>query len=399
VRPCRRPPVETAGMMPVSGTSVPERASRAFAPPEEGPEEAAVAGGTCSHAGAADAAAAVACSWNCSVQKLTAADGSIYYAVLDSQGEELGSFGPDALDFELRSNPQQVETWIQQLRTELLPGLLQLLADEVGEQGRRMRAAEERLGHAHAPDDYRFFGLPADCPDRDLERAYRRVAARLHPDKGGDVASFDAMKKRYERLKAFRARGGVVGGPESAQNAGDGGMDADVVDEGEARLAGSGGGAITWDPGNRQSMLLAHEELRLQLIYIADRIQSLEAEVAELERRQNRVEVLEDGETGDAGAASASHGRPASMGPGVRRPRFNSEDIGTCFICLERLPADPRQVVNPCASVPQCQCLLHLRCYLFQGDMSQQHRRCMICKGPARPELVQQAELARGGMF
>lgn len=395
VRPCDLPYPAAARGDPTFGTPQAVGAPHALAPGAAGAAAAASGAATIGTAHASSVETVALGANGGSVQRADTGDLS-YYTVLDAQGEELGTFGPDALEFELRSSKEEVASWLLSLPTELLPGLLQLLCDETSAQGKRMRDAEDRLGRALAPDDYRFFGLAVDCPDKDLERAYRRVAARLHPDKGGDAAAFDAMKKRFERLKAFRARGGIVGGPGSALNAGDGGADAAGAgavefagEEGEARAAGSAS-FIVWTPDDTESMLQAHDELRLQLTYIAAKLKTLEAEVAEAEMRLFRVEYLEDGDDGrqQQTAPSASSSQPRSRG--------QTEEIGTCLICLENLPADPRLVVNPCSAVPQCRCLIHLRCFLCHGGMGHDLERCMICKAPIRPELVQQARLARG---
>jgi len=72
------------------------------------------------------------------------------------------------------------------------------------------------------------------------------------------------------------------------------------------------------------------------------------------------------------------------------------EELGSCMLCLEALPNDPKEVVNLCSADPRCLCLLHRRCFLNpQYEMSDQLRRCMICKALADPALVRQAVRAR----
>lgn len=74
----------------------------------------------------------------------------------------------------------------------------------------------------------------------------------------------------------------------------------------------------------------------------------------------------------------------------------SKEEIGACMLCLEPLQNDPREVVNLCSNDPRCLCLLHRRCYLNpQYEMSDQLRRCMICKKMADPALVRLAVKAR----
>jgi len=72
------------------------------------------------------------------------------------------------------------------------------------------------------------------------------------------------------------------------------------------------------------------------------------------------------------------------------------EGNGSCMLCLELLPNDPRLVVNLCNSSPRCLCLLHRSCYLNPDyEMNDMLRRCMLCKQPADPDLVRQAVKAR----
>eukprot|EP00435_Cladocopium_sp_Y103_P064538 s132_g26.t1 len=72
------------------------------------------------------------------------------------------------------------------------------------------------------------------------------------------------------------------------------------------------------------------------------------------------------------------------------------EELGGCMLCLEPLPNDPREVINLCASEPRCLCLLHRSCFLNpQYEMSDNFRRCMICKKPADPAVVRMAVQAR----
>eukprot|EP00450_Noctiluca_scintillans_P040539 CAMPEP_0194479844 /NCGR_PEP_ID=MMETSP0253-20130528/2847_1 /TAXON_ID=2966 /ORGANISM="Noctiluca scintillans" /LENGTH=264 /DNA_ID=CAMNT_0039319137 /DNA_START=61 /DNA_END=855 /DNA_ORIENTATION=+ len=74
----------------------------------------------------------------------------------------------------------------------------------------------------------------------------------------------------------------------------------------------------------------------------------------------------------------------------------SKEGNGSCMLCLDPLPTDPRGVVNLCSAQPRCLCLLHRSCYLDPlHEMNDQLRRCMICKKPADPDLVRMAVNAR----
>ncbi len=51
------------------------------------------------------------------------------------------------------------------------------------------------------PEALDVLGLPADASASAVSRRYRELAARHHPDKGGDPAVFIEIRKAYERLK------------------------------------------------------------------------------------------------------------------------------------------------------------------------------------------------------
>lgn len=41
-------------------------------------------------------------------------------------------------------------------------------------------------------------GLTCDATEDEVKRAYKKLAARNHPDRGGDVARFDELTKAYK---------------------------------------------------------------------------------------------------------------------------------------------------------------------------------------------------------
>jgi len=331
------------------------------------------------------------------VSKVFLADGAEYFVVCDAGGRELGSFDKRChTEFERRASAEQLERWLSRLATPLFHGLLALLVEVTSELGDRLNEAKNRRDALQSPEDYLFFGLTEDATDQDLERAYRRMSARLHPDKGGDEAGFAAMRRRYERLKSLRAQRCPRSNGIGARGNGE-----------------SGAGSISWDPEDRASMLQAHEDLRLQLVYLTDQLEAVEHDIEELQQRRTAVHCLADrsaNEQEDHPAIEAAV--VAHSGPPMAAPVFDNasvgysevggvharHDLGTCMVCLEPILADPRLVVNLCSAVPQCQCLVHLHCFLDpQHAMTDQFRRCMICKRPSDPELVRRAVQAREG--
>lgn len=49
-------------------------------------------------------------------------------------------------------------------------------------------------------DAYEVLGVPRDAPANAVRLAYKRLAAKHHPDRGGDTSAFQAVKEAYETL-------------------------------------------------------------------------------------------------------------------------------------------------------------------------------------------------------
>ena len=49
-------------------------------------------------------------------------------------------------------------------------------------------------------DLYETLGITRDSDDRDIKRAYRKMAVQHHPDKGGDEQKFKEVSEAYEIL-------------------------------------------------------------------------------------------------------------------------------------------------------------------------------------------------------
>merc|ERR1712183_499522 len=162
-------------------------------------------------------------------------------------------------------------------------------------------------------------------------------------------------------------------------------------------------------------MLKAHEELHLQLVWLTNEIKKLEVDIVSVRSRDGvpssssvvmqrssasaAVIVMSPppvhtaseaascdgvGEVGGVSAPQCSGDYP------LTRIQHRREELGACLLCLEPLPTDPREVVNLCGKEEgRCLCLLHRTCFLDpQSEMSDQLRRCMICKAPADADLV-----------
>jgi DnaJ family protein A protein 2 len=67
----------------------------------------------------------------------------------------------------------------------LLPWLVLLLLDS--SQGRKSSY-------------YDILGVPKTASEKDIQKAYRKLALKCHPDKGGDEEEFKELSKAYDCL-------------------------------------------------------------------------------------------------------------------------------------------------------------------------------------------------------
>jgi hypothetical protein len=77
--------------------------------------------------------------------------------------------------------------------------------DERAERERYARTWQElrelrRRGVGPTPDDLRVLGVSWPCSAEELKAAYRRLALRAHPDRGGSAEEFRRVNEAYERL-------------------------------------------------------------------------------------------------------------------------------------------------------------------------------------------------------
>lgn len=120
--------------------------------------------------------------------------------VWDKQGR-ITAIGSESIVFD----EALMRQWIGGLNTCHLKGFDQELRIRLShlwtEYSRLKTEHEDHLENA----DYIFFGLGKDATLKELEKAYRKLAKRMHPDKNGgsDEAKsrFQDLKDRYEGLK------------------------------------------------------------------------------------------------------------------------------------------------------------------------------------------------------
>ena len=100
-------------------------------------------------------------------------------------------------------------------------------------------------------DYYKILGVPRDCSEFDLKKAYRRESLKHHPDKGGDEEKFKLVAEAHTVLSNPQSRQrydlGEDDEPMGGMGGGMGGMDfadlfAHLHSQGGFGGSGFGGG-------------------------------------------------------------------------------------------------------------------------------------------------------------
>ena len=50
-------------------------------------------------------------------------------------------------------------------------------------------------------DYYKILGVSEDASDGDIKKAFRKLAVKYHPDRGGDENKFKEANEAYDTLK------------------------------------------------------------------------------------------------------------------------------------------------------------------------------------------------------
>lgn len=121
------------------------------------------------------------------------------------------SFGESSI-LSLVSSPEEgAKRMIDSLTDLELQGLVHELNKRLAKVTRDCQKQQTEYDQLLVLCDLAYFGLPEDATEKDLDKAYRRLAKKMHPDKMGssDEApdGFLELQERYERLKRkLRAR-------------------------------------------------------------------------------------------------------------------------------------------------------------------------------------------------
>ncbi len=96
----------------------------------------------------------------------------------------------------VEDNLQAIHHCLEAERTKLRHGGLNLV--RAAFRGYAALPPPSSMATLHWSD---VLGTHPDAPFESVTRAYKKLRSEKHPDKGGDVAEFDAVEKAYDRAK------------------------------------------------------------------------------------------------------------------------------------------------------------------------------------------------------
>merc|ERR1719160_220783 len=89
---------------------------------------------------------------------------------------------------------------------------------------------------------YEVLGVEKSATSDEIRKAYRKLAVKNHPDKGGDEAKFKEIQKAFDVLGDEKKRDLYdQGGEEAVESGGGGGGGGDIFDVLSGRARGRGG--------------------------------------------------------------------------------------------------------------------------------------------------------------
>jgi curved DNA-binding protein len=193
-------------------------------------------------------------------------------------------------------------------------------------------------------DYYSVLGVPRGASEEEIKKAYRRLAAKHHPDKGGDTAKFQEIQQAYDTLGDAGKRqqydnpqpqGFPGGGFQFHFNAGD--PFADIFNQ--FNFGGGGGGHHDPFAHMRQQQTRRNKDLRvrigLQLAEtLAEQEKTISVQTTTGERQTVHVQIPRGVTTG----TSIKY-------PGLGDNMFNSLPRGDLYVTFV-VEEDPRYQIH-----------------------------------------------------
>jgi len=125
--------------------------------------------------------------------------------VVENEDGTRCAFGDRTIVSLLNSSTAERLSWTSGLSNVELRGLVYEIGQRLGSCSRLYEQHRTELEKWIDKADFLFFGLTETSTQKELDRAYRKLAKLMHPDKNGgtDEAKrrFQQMKERYEKLR------------------------------------------------------------------------------------------------------------------------------------------------------------------------------------------------------
>lgn len=119
------------------------------------------------------------------------------------------TFGKNTLASLMSSDESETASWLDSLSCLSTRGLVHEIGQVLLSTSKVYQFHLDRLKALSERSHYSFFGLTEDATDAEVDRAYKKLAKQMHPDKNGGTEeakeAFQQMKDKYEALKERRA--------------------------------------------------------------------------------------------------------------------------------------------------------------------------------------------------
>jgi len=128
--------------------------------------------------------------------------------IVQNDDGTIQAFGENTVQSLVKSTEDDTQKWVSNLTDRQLRGLVHEFGQRLLSTSRTYQSHQEALQNASQRQSYAYFGLDETASDKDLDKAYRQMSKKMHPDKNGGTEEakrkFQYMKERYESLKAKR---------------------------------------------------------------------------------------------------------------------------------------------------------------------------------------------------
>ncbi|KAI9509137.1 hypothetical protein F5148DRAFT_1275432 [Russula earlei] len=117
-----------------------------------------------------------------------------------------GSFKALRTRARIRLHKEQYDDAIADFRSALEQAEFESADGDVRSLRGELKRAEAALKRSKTKDYYKVLGVPRDCNEADIKKAYRRESLKHHPDKGGDEEKFKLVVEAHAVLSDPRRR-------------------------------------------------------------------------------------------------------------------------------------------------------------------------------------------------